>query len=123
VHGEDVITALMAFAGPWKGDLVLECHRPQAHCFAKRFLQADDLPESSEDVAGTIAELSNIIAGNLKVFLPAGVSIGTPSIIEGSNYTVHICGGRVIHDRAFATDAGIFLLRLIEDEKHGEGEA
>ena len=119
--GTDVITAFMAFTGPWKGDLVLECHRPQALCFAKRFLQCDDIDELGEDIPSTVAELANIIAGNLKVILPTGVNIGTPSIIEGKDYTIRVCGGRIIHQRAFATDAGPFLVRLIEDPKQREG--
>jgi CheY-specific phosphatase CheX len=119
--GEDVITAFMAFAGPWKGDLVLECQRPQAVSFAKRFLQSEDLDEFSEDISSSIAELTNIIAGNLKVVLPAGVSMGTPSIIEGKNYTIRVCGGRTACHRAYVTDAGAFLVRLIEDTKQIEG--
>ncbi|MFY9647627.1 MAG: chemotaxis protein CheX [Terriglobales bacterium] len=120
--GEEVITSVIAFAGEWKGDLVLECHRTQAHSFAKRFLQSEDIDESSEDVPSTIAELANIIAGNLKVVLPTGVNMGTPSTIEGKDYTVRICGGTTLCKRAFVTDAGAFLLRLIEAHPHMDGK-
>lgn len=113
--GEDVITALLAFAGSWKGELIFECHRPQAHCFAKRFLQSDDLDASSEDIPSTVAELANIIAGNLKGVMPAGVNIGTPSVIVGREYTVRVCCGKTVHHRAFTTDTGGFRLRLVED--------
>ncbi|MGB9199518.1 MAG: chemotaxis protein CheX [Terriglobales bacterium] len=121
-RGQDVITSVMPFAGTWKGDLVLECHWPQARCFAQRFLQTDEIDEFSEDIPSTIAELANIIAGNLKSVLPPGVSIGTPSIIQGKDYTVRVCGGKTICHRAFATDAGGFLLRLIEKRDHTEGK-
>ena len=120
--GDDVITALMPFAGSWQGDLVLECHRGQAHSFSKRFLQSEDLDEHSEDVPSTIAELSNIIAGNLKVVLPPGVKMSTPSIIEGKDYKVRICGGKLIYRQVFATDAGPFLLRLMENARQSERE-
>ncbi len=113
-RGADTITAIMAFAGSWKGDLLLECGRVQALAFAQRFLQADDLDPHSEDVTSTVAEMSNIIAGNLKVVLPAGVSMGTPSVVEGANYDVRICGGKVINETFFVTDAGPFAIRLIE---------
>lgn len=121
-RGEDVITSVMPFAGTWKGDLVLECHWPQARRFAQRFLQTEEIDEFSEDIPSTIAELANIIAGNLKSVLPPGVSIGTPSIIQGKDYTVRVCGGKTICHRAFATDAGGFLLRLIEKRDHTEGK-
>jgi CheY-specific phosphatase CheX len=112
--GTDTITAIMAFAGSWKGDLLLECGRAQALAFAQRFLQTDDLDSHSEDVTSTVAEMSNIIAGNLKVVLPPGVSMGTPSVVEGANYDVRVCGGKVINETFFVTDAGPFAIRLVE---------
>jgi len=121
-RGDDMITSVMPFAGPWKGELLLECHRLQARCFAKRFLQTEEIDDSSDDIPSTVAELANIIAGNLKSLLPAGVSMGTPSIIEGKHYTVRICGGKTICHRAFATDVGPFLLRLIEKRENMENE-
>lgn len=120
--GKDVITAFLPFAGPWQGELVLECHRPQAVCFARRFLQSDDLEEFSEDIPGTVAELANIIGGNLKVVMPTGIVMGTPSIIEGTDYTIRLCGGKSVCDRAYSTDAGAFNIRLIEDPGHSGGK-
>jgi chemotaxis protein CheX len=119
--GQDMVTAMMAFAGAWKGNLVLACHRTQALRFAQRFLQCDDLDESSDDVSSSLAELSNIIAGNLKAVMPSGVNIGTPSVIEGQNYAVRICGGKVINHTVFTTDAGPFSVRLIEDASLSKG--
>lgn len=119
--GQDMITAMMAFAGTWKGNLVLECDRAQALRFAQRFLQCDELDETSEDVSSSLAELSNIIAGNLKAVMPSGVNIGTPSVIEGQAYAVRICGGKVINHTVFATDAGPFSVRLVEDASLSKG--
>jgi|SRR5882672_547308 len=119
--GPDTITAIMAFVGSWKGDLLLECGRGQALAFAQRFLQTDDLDPHSEDVTSTVAEMSNIIAGNLKVVLPAGVSMGTPSVVEGGHYDVRICGAKVINETFFVTDAGPFAIRLIEASGQNKG--
>ena len=119
---DNIITTVMPFAGAWKGDLILECHWPQARRFAKRFLQIEDIDDFSEDIPSTVAELANIIAGNLKSVLPAGVSIGTPSIIEGKDYSIRVWGGKTICHRAYVTDAGDFLLRLIEKCEQKDGK-
>jgi CheY-specific phosphatase CheX len=111
---DDSITAIIAFAGSWRGDLLLECRRNQAFIFTQRFLQIEDLDPQSEDVTSTVAEMSNIIAGNLKVVLPAGVNMGTPSVVEGKSYDIRIYGGKVINESYFITDAGHFAIRLIE---------
>lgn len=119
--GASTLTSIIAFAGSWKGDLVLECGRPQALVFAKRFLQCEDLDENSEDVVSTVAELSNIIAGNLKVVLPPGVTISTPSVIQGGNYDIQIYGGKIINHTVYDTDAGSFDIRLIEASSVSKG--
>jgi CheY-specific phosphatase CheX len=111
--GLDMITAIIAFAGPWKGDLVLECGRPQALAFAQRFLQSDELDSFSEDIISPVAELANIIAGNLKVVLPQGVTISTPSVVQGDRYDIRIYGSTLVNRCVFVTDAGPFEVRLI----------
>lgn len=120
-RGQDAITSIIAFAGPWKGNLLLECGRTQAVAFTKRFLQLNEVDEHSEDVFSTVAELSNIVAGNLKVVLPHGVSMSTPSIIEGSRYDVRVHGGKLINEMFYTTDVGPFTIRLIEACSHTRG--
>ena len=120
---EALITAIIPFAGPWKGDLVLECRRPQARYYAQRFLQIEDLDETSDDIPSTLGELANIVAGNLKVVLPKGVTMGTPSLIEGKDYTVRVCGGKTVCCRSYSTDVGSFLVGVIDGSTLvGEGQ-
>jgi CheY-specific phosphatase CheX len=119
--GKDQVTAIIAFAGTWNGDLVLECRRAQAVAFTKRFLQCEEVEETSEDVISTVAELSNIVAGNLKVVLPAGTNISTPSVIEGGDYDVRVYRGKIINHTVYHTDAGPFAVRLIEASNLNRG--
>lgn len=119
--GKDLVTAIIAFAGAWNGDLVLECCHAQALAFARRFLQCDEINEIGEEVISSIAELSNIVAGNLKVVLPSGTNISTPSVIEGGNYDVRVYRGKVINHTIYATDAGPFSVRLIEASSLNKG--
>ena len=119
--GKDVITAIIAFAGSWSGDLVLECCSAQALAFARRFLQSEEITEVGEDVISTVAELSNIVAGNLKAVFPSGTSISTPSVIEGGNYDVRVYRGKLVNHTIFTTDAGPFSVRLIETSSLKKG--
>lgn len=119
--GKDLVTSIIAFTGAWNGDLVLDCCRAQALSFAQRFLQCDELTEVGEEVISTIAELSNIVAGNLKVVLPGGTNISTPSVIEGADYDVRVYRGKVINHTIFTTDAGPFSVRLIEASSLNRG--
>jgi len=72
-------------------------------------------------VVSTVAELSNIVAGNLKAILPPGVNISTPSVIHGDNYDVQVYRGKMINRTVFTTDAGPFEIRLIESQSTSKG--
>ncbi len=113
----EFVTALLGFGGTWKGAFAFECGRAQALAFARRFMQDDNLVEFNEDVRDTVGELANVIAGNLKSFLPAGVTMSPPTIIEGSDYKIRVCREKLVGSTAFSTDVGSFFVSLIEDSK------
>src|SRR5690349_13814435 len=105
---ESAITALVTFAGDWRGVLTFECAAQPAIGFAQRFLQDESISEMNGDVCDSLGELANIVAGNLKSVLAPGLSLGTPSIVEGKDYHVRFCGGRVVTRRNFSTELGPF---------------
>ncbi len=109
------LTALVAFDGSWRGVLEFECGATEAIHFARRFLQMDELQECNEDVRDTLGELTNIVAGNLKAVMPGQITLCTPSVVEGRDYSVRICGGSMIGESWFKTEVGTFAVRLIED--------
>jgi chemotaxis protein CheX len=116
---DHVLTALVTFAGDdWKGVLALECGSAPAVGFARRFLQDETIAELNSDVCDSLGELGNIIAGNLKSVLAPGLSLGTPSLVDGKNYHVRFPGGRVVTRCNFSSDVGPFTVRLIETSSH-----
>lgn len=77
---QDLVTAVVSFAGAWSGALVLECTSRQARLFAQRILSIDPPTMVNEDVKDALGELVNVLAGNLKSLLPHGVVISMPSM-------------------------------------------
>jgi chemotaxis protein CheX len=114
------VTALIAFGGKWSGGFELRLDYASAVTLAQRFLQADDMNEFNDDVRDAIGELANVIAGNLKAILPLGTTLGAPSIVEGKDYAIRICGQHVVGASSFASDLGSFDIRLVEDMKLNE---
>jgi len=110
----DVVTAVVHFTGAWHGAVLLECTRQQACQFA-RLLMSIEIPEAlNEDVRDALGELANMLAGNLKSVLPPGVYLSMPSVIEGSDYSLDICGKRAMERVPFWSDLGIFGVTLVE---------
>ena len=73
----------------------------------------------NDDVRDTLGELANMIAGNLKALLPFGVAISMPSVVEGSDYSLRICGGNQASRLTFSSELGEFRVTLVELRREG----
>jgi chemotaxis protein CheX len=89
------VTAAVYFAGDWKGAVLIECSPQQAFEITARLLGSTAPRAMDEDVRDALGELANMVAGNLKSVLPRGVGISMPSVVEGTDYSLKVCGGNL----------------------------
>jgi chemotaxis protein CheX len=93
----------------------LECDRGQACHFTHRLMAVPLPQEVNDDVRDTMGELANMLGGNLKSVLPRGVVLSMPSVVEGSDYSLRVCGGHAVVERvAYRSPAGVFWVTLVE---------
>jgi len=111
VFTHDGITATVSFRGSWTGALSLQCSIRQAERFAELIMGNGNgaLDEECRDV---MAELANIIAGNLKVVLPSGAQSSPPLVFIGSSLRPGGVPSSVLVETAFELDDSVFLLVL-----------
>jgi len=110
----EVVTAAVYFAGDWKGAVLIECTTSQAFEFTARLFSSAPPRHMNDDVRDAIGELANMVAGNLKSVLPGGVGISMPSVVEGKNYSLKICGGNLSTRLRFQSSSGPFAIILVE---------
>jgi chemotaxis protein CheX len=111
----DRLIGAVYLAGAWRGAVLLECDRDQARHFTDRLMSVPVPEEVNDDVRDTMGELANMIGGNLKSILPRGVVLSMPSVVEGSDYSLRICGGDALVERAaYRTPEGVFWVTLVE---------
>ena len=110
----EVATAAVYFAGEWKGAVLIECTTSQAFDFTARLFSSAPPTSMNDDVRDALGELANMVAGNLKSVLPGGVGISMPSVVEGKNYSLKICGGNLSTRLRFQSPLGPFSLILVE---------
>jgi len=108
-----ILRAAVYYAGAWKGALLLECSSAQAMDWAARFLSLAP-PISLDDVRDSLGELTNVIAGNLKPLLPPGVGISLPCVVQGSDYSLRVCGNNLSESLYFEDRFGPFRITLVE---------
>src|SRR5690348_16504260 len=91
----DRLSSAVHLSGDWNGTVLVECDACQACRFAGRFLSMDP-PEAVDDVVRDVmGELANMIGGNLKCVLTAGIRLSMPSVVDGGDYSLRVCGAEV----------------------------
>ncbi len=108
------VTGAVYYAGAWNGALLVECTLEQSFQFTQRLMSIEPPTSVNDDVRDALGELANMIAGNLKAVLPAGVAISMPSVVEGTDYSLRICGGNDVSRMTFSSEVGDFRITLVE---------
>jgi len=114
IRPTNMVTAAVYFAGSWRGAVLLECTPQEARHFAYLLMSIEPPETINDDVRDALGELANMLAGNLKSVLPPGVVLSMPSVIEGSDYTLQLCGKRTIERVPFWANDDIFGVTLVD---------
>ena len=107
------LTSFVQLTGDWNGAVVLECSREQACQFAGRILSMDPPESVDDDVRDVLGELANMIGGNLKSNFTHQVQLSMPSVMDGSDYDLRICGSEVRERSGFQCADGIFWVSVL----------
>lgn len=111
--GGDRLTSAVQLAGDWNGAVLLECDRSQACRFAGRFLSQDPPGTVDDVVRDVLGELANMIGGNLKCVLMRGIRLSMPSVVDGSDYSLRVCGAEIKDRLAFECTEGAFWVTVL----------
>src|SRR5579864_3481529 len=82
------VVSLIGLAGAWVGSGSLSCSASLACKIASHFL-ATEYDAVGEDVLDSVAEVTNMIIGNVKTVLEnrlGGMGLSTPTVIYGRNF-------------------------------------
>ena len=109
----DQLTSAVHLSGVWNGALLFECDRRQACQFAGRFLSMETPEAVTDDVRDVLGELANMLGGNMKSALATGLSLSMPSVTDGSDYGLRVCGSEVQDRLAFQCADGPFWVTLL----------
>lgn len=116
-EGPARLSSAVSLSGEWNGTIVIECNADQARRFAGRFLSQDPPAEVDDVVRDVAGELANMVGGNLKCVLLPGIRISMPSVVDGSRYSLRVCGSSEDHIVAFDSDEGVFWVRVLHQRE------
>lgn len=109
----DRLTSSVHLTGDWNGAVLLECDGRQACSFASRFLSMGPFEQVDDVVRDVLGELANMIGGNVKCVLAVGIRLSMPSVVDGSDYSLRVCGAVVAERLAFQCGEGVFWVTVL----------
>jgi len=111
-HGSR-LTSSVHLTGGWNGAVIFDCNVLQACQFAGLMLAMDSPEAVDDDVRDVLGELVNMIGGNLKSVMAPGVRLSMPTVMEGNDYEVRLCGSEILERLGFQSDHGIFWVTVL----------
>lgn len=115
----DRLTAAVHLAGDWNGAVLLEVDRALARRLAARFLPANPQAILDDVVRDVLGEMANMIGGNLKCVLTSGICLSMPSVVDGSDYSMRVCGAQVRERLSFECAEGPFWVTILTTRPPG----
>jgi chemotaxis protein CheX len=116
----DRLTAVVHLAGDWNGAVLLEADRALAYRLAAHFLPANPQAIPDDVVRDVLGELANMIGGNLKCVLTRGICLSMPSVVDGSDYSLKVCGAQIRERLSFECVEGPFWVTVLTTRPPGE---
>jgi chemotaxis protein CheX len=114
VSDADRLTASVHFAGPKPGALMIECSKQDA-CSVAELLTGVHHDDVSEDVLDGLAEMANMVGGNLKSLLHAGAGLSMPKVGAGRPFALEVEGDTPHVRQAFACRDAIFWVTYVSE--------
>ena len=113
----DGVVALIGLAGQWTGGGVVQCDASLARKFYASLLMTECDPANegiSEEVLDAVAEIANMIIGNVKNTMERDlgpIGLGIPSVVYGRNFTTRSAGSNWIVN-PFVCGGGRLLVKF-----------
>jgi len=111
---DEHITAAVYFGGDWQGGLLVECGRAVARGVTERLMNIPPDSQTNDDLLDAMGELANQLGGNMKSLMPRGVTLSIPAVVDGSDYSMRLCGGQRARRRSFRCHFGHFWITIVE---------
>lgn len=117
--GGDRVIASVHLEGACNAAISLQCSRRQACEFAGKILCMDTPEQMDNDVRDAVGEIANVIGGNLKVAMGGDVRLSLPTVIDGCDYEMRVCGPAVEHVVGFNYSGGDFWVTVLVKNQPG----
>ena len=120
---EKSLTGCVQLAGAWEGSVFLYCTATLAGEVAATMFGSSPGTLRNGDVEDALGELTNMVAGNLKIVLPRPCQLSLPAVVEGIDYRVIVPGTKIAGQVLFESNSQPLLVTVLEGGAMGSKRA
>lgn len=113
---EDMYEGHVTISGAWQGTIVLLCSTAQVRQAAAILFNIEPQTVSDVQARDALGELTNIIGGNVKPFLPQPAQMSLPVVTEGLDVARSVPGQQLVTELGFELGRHPFMVRVYQEE-------
>jgi chemotaxis protein CheX len=114
IEPETEMVGCIQIVGEWCGTILLKTPVALASVAGSRMLMLDENEVAEADRQDTIAELTNMIGGNIKSIVPSPSSLSLPTVTNGRDFAMRTFGSKPISETTFQGDEHVFSVVVLE---------
>jgi chemotaxis protein CheX len=111
------VVGCIHIAGEWSGAVLVRASNELAKFAASRMLMVCQEEVVVEDLQDTLAELTNMIGGNIKSIVPSPSNLSLPTVTNGNDFKVRTFGASPVSTTNFSAHEGKLQVVVLESEK------
>ena len=111
---DQAVSSALYFEQASKGVILVECSEKLAYIFTARLMSIDVPSSVDADVTDSMAELANMIGGNLKGLMPAETHISMPVVLEKQDVAGVVGNRTLLTQLNFAGEHGLCRITLFD---------
>jgi chemotaxis protein CheX len=111
---ETEMVGCIQIVGEWCGTVLLKSSIALASTAGSRMFSIDENEVADVERQDSLAELTNMIGGNIKSIVPGPSSLSLPTVTNGNDFQVRNFGSIPISDTAFQCDEHVFRVVILE---------
>ncbi len=92
---EDRMTGCVQISGTWRGAVVIQTTESFVRRAAHEMLKIAECDVTAADLEDTLAEITNMIGGNIKSQVPSPSYLSLPSVTTGHDFNFRLTGAEI----------------------------
>lgn len=109
--------ACIQITGAWNGAILLDTPDSVARRAASAMFNTDASKVQVTDLQDAVAELVNMVGGNVKALLPETCYLSLPAVVEGGDYSTRVPGSQVLTRVFFSSEGESVTISIVEKVK------